>query len=415
MRLKESELDSSIQKEIEEEDNLDYEEEDFTSNLELTREQLYSAKREAIENEDLEDEFLEDETEKPTHTMILDGLVKEVEIFSDDEDFITPAKKWKTVLGIIISLVIIGVVVFLLIHFNPFSKKKEKGNEPVDKNEVVKDYRYELGDKQIIFYEGEEEISRYTCAATCSIYSLGRYQYFSKENHVIALQDGESILLYDFKEGKKMTNEFTRLENLVQDDKTVAFIAVDSTNKAGIVNVKGETVIPFEYDNFGYSFGGGDVTDYSYDKNVITASKDGKWGLITLDEGKEKISFQYEDIYFNDNNFLAVKEEGFWYLTDLDGKKILTDGYDMITPLSSYVLVVKDGLFNILNYKGEKIVSKDVPTYVKGFRGRTTSEVPTFKIEIDGTVVNIYIMKDEKEYSTYKFNTVNGELTEVLS
>ncbi len=414
MRLKESELDSSIQKEIEEEEDFDYEGE-LTSNLELTREQLYSAKREAIENEELEDEFLEDETEKPTHTMILDGLVKEVEIFSDDEDFITPTKKWKTVLGIIILLVIVGVCIFLLVRFNPFAKKKEKGNESTSKNDIVKDYRYELGDKQIVFYEGEAESSKYTCTTICSIYSLGRYQYFSKENHVIALQDGDSIFLYDFKEGKKITEDFVRFENLLQEEKPVAFIAVDSTNKAGIVNTNGETVIPFEYDNFGYSFGGGDVTDYSYEKNVITASKDGKWGLITLDEGKEKISFQYEDIYFNGNNFLAVKEDGLWYLTDLDGKKILPDGYDMINPLSSYVLVVKDGLFNILNYKGEKIVSKDIPTYVKGFRGRTTSEVPTFKIEVDGTVVNIYIMKDETKYSTYKFNTVNGELTEVLS
>lgn len=419
MRLRESELDHSIQKEIDDIEDEELDDEYDASDLEMTREQRYSAKREAIKKEnledDLDDEDLEDETEKPTHTMMLDGLIKEVEIFTDDEDFITPTKKWKTVLGIVIFLIIVGVCVFLIIHFKPFEKKKKNNNEDINKNEILKDYRYELAEKQIVFYDGETEINAYDCEEACSIYSLGRYQYFSKEDYVIALQDGENILLYNFKEGKKITDFFTRFENLIDDEKTVAFIVADSLGKVGIVNVNGETVLPFEYDNLGYSFGGGDVTDYSYEKDVITASKDGKWGLITLSDGKEKIPFEYEDIYFNGNDALAVKKEGLWYLVDLDGKTILEEGYDMLYPLSSYVLVAKEEKFNILNYKGEKVVSKDIPTYVKGFRGRTVSEVPIFKVEIDGTIVNIFIMKNEEEYSTYKFNTVNGEVTEVLS
>lgn len=414
MKLRESELDNSIQKELD--DSIEEEEiEEFDDEEEVSREKYYKEKREAMETEDLGDGFLEDETEKPTHTMLLDGLVKEVEIFADDEDFITPTKRWKTVLGVIIFLIIVGVGVFLVIHFKPFSKKEEKKEETESKNEIIKDYRYELGEKEITFYDGEKSINTYTCEATCSVYSLGRYQYFSKEERIIALQDGENLFLYNFEDGKKLTDHFTRLENLVNDDKTVAFIAEDSKEKVGIIDVKGGIILPFEYDNFGYSFGGGDVTDYSYEKNLITASKDGKWGLITLDEGKEKIPFEYEDIYYNGYDAVAVKKEGVWHLTDLDGKLILEEEYDMIVPLASYILVAKEAKFNILNYKGEKVVSKDIPTYVKGFRGRTISEVPIFKVEEDGKVVNIYIMKDEKEYSTYKFNTVNGELIEVLS
>ena len=110
MRLKESELDNSIQKQIEDEESL-------TSELDMTREQYYKEKREAMETEDLSDEFLEDETEKPTHTMLLNNLVKEVEIFSDDEDFMTPTKKWKKVVGILVLLVLIGLIVFLVIYF----------------------------------------------------------------------------------------------------------------------------------------------------------------------------------------------------------------------------------------------------------------------------------------------------------
>ncbi len=412
MRLKESELDNSIQKQIEDEESL-------TSELDMTREQYYKEKREAMETEDLSDEFLEDETEKPTHTMLLNNLVKEVEIFSDDEDFMTPTKKWKKVVGILVLLVLIGLIVFLVIYFNPFEKKKGKPVEEASNLESKKDYRYEIGESEILFYEGAAKVSTYSCVNQCSIYSLGSYQYLSKEDHVIALQDGEKIFLYNFVDDKVITDNFTRLENLYHKDKTVAFIATSSNGKVGIVNTRGEIIVPFEYDNFGYSFGGGEVSDYSYDRNIITASKDGKWGMITLDsEQKEKIPFLYEDIYLSDTNHVAVKEEGLWYLADLDGKKVLDNGYDMVIPLQSYVLVAKDEVFNILNYKGEKIVSKDIPTYIVGFRGRTVVEIPTFKVDIDGTIVNIYIMKsktNDKEYATYKFNTVNGEVTEVIS
>ena len=146
MRLKESELDNSIQKQIEDEESL-------TSELDMTREQYYKEKREAMETEDLSDEFLEDETEKPTHTMLLNNLVKEVEIFSDDEDFMTPTKKWKKVVGILVLLVLIGLIVFLVIYFNPFEKKKGKPVEEASNLESKKDYRYEIGESEILFYD----------------------------------------------------------------------------------------------------------------------------------------------------------------------------------------------------------------------------------------------------------------------
>lgn len=384
-----------------------------------SREKYYTAKREAMETEDLGDGFLEDETEKPTHTMLLENLTKEVQLFSNDEDFITPTSKWKSVVGILVTiLVIVGIAFLVITYVKPFEKKETKESNSNDSNIVIQDYRYETKSDSIIFYDADKEISSYTCVSECSIYSLGRYQYFSKDDHIIALKDGENIFLYDFVEDKEITDNLKRLENLYKDEKTVAFIATNASDKVGVINTKGEVVIPFEYEDLAYSFGGGDVTDYSYSKNAITAKKDGKWGLITLDRGKTKIEFEYDDIYFNDYDALSGKKDGLWYLLDSNGKLVLEDGYNIIIPINSYVLVAKDNIFNILNYRGEKVISKDIPTYINGFRGREVSEIPTFKIEIDGTIVNIYIMKsetDEKDYATYKFNTVNGEVTEVLS
>lgn len=409
MRLKESELSKQIQEKIDdspvkEVDGIKLEESRFSTNVER---RIFDSQEEKVSDQEV----------KPiSHTMVVEDLVKEVQIFSDEEDFLPDKKKGHKALWvfmILILLIILGVALF-------FYLKKDSREEEKDVEEplIVHNYSYEELEDKIVFYDNEEEIDSYLCVDACSVYSLGRYQYFSKDNGVIALMDGENIFLYDFINKKEITDNFVRLENLFKEDETVAFIAADSLGQTGIIDSEGNIVIPFEYDNFGYSIGGGDVTDYSYEKNLITASKESHWGAITLDTGDEIIPFLYDDIYYNGYDAIAVLEEGLWYLLDLEGNQILEEGYDMIVPLNSYVIVAKDGNLEILNYKGERIINKDIPTYIIGVRGRSVSVIPTFKVEVDGTIVTIRIMKstvDDTDYTTYKFNTVNGELTEVIS
>ncbi len=352
-----------------------------------------------------------------SHTKMLNDLVKEVQIFADDEEFIVPKKAWKKILGIILALVIIASCVVLAIYFWPKPEDKSK-DTPLDSNSENVDlgYSYTVEEDGIHFFNGKEEIDSYICVSEeCSVYSFGRYQYH--QDGVIALQDGNDVFLYDYVHKQEISENYTQLKNLMKDGNTKGFIAINSDGKEGIMDPQGKVVVPLIYDDLGYSIGGGDVSDYSYEHNVITASKDNSWGLISLDKGEELIPLSYDDIYYNDLDVFCGKQEGSWYVFDLDGKKVLEDGYDMVIPLSSYILVSRNGSFNILNYKGERVIQQDIPTHVIGFRDRDTSEIPTFKIETEGTVVTIYIMEsstDDTLYKTYKFNTVNGELTEVI-
>ncbi len=353
-----------------------------------------------------------------SHTQLLDDLVKEVQIFSDDEDF-APMKKGRTWIWILILILLAGVGAFTYYYFFYQKEEKKPSQEEETKEEVnpSTEYHYEPGEGEIIFYQGDEEIDRYSCSSKkCSVYSVGRYEYH--KDSIIALQDGDDIFLYDFVKQKRITNSYLTLKNLLKDGETVAFIAQDEEGMVGIINVEGEEMIPFQYDELGYSFGGGEVSDYSYEKDLITASKDGKWGLISLSNGKELIPFQYEDMYYSGYDAIAVLEDSSWKLFDLEGKPYFKDTYDMIVPLKSYILVAKDQEFNILNYEGEKQLHDKIPAPVKGFRGRQNVEVPTFKYEIDGTIIVIQIMESEEDlenYSTYRFNTVNGEFTKVIS
>jgi hypothetical protein len=364
------------------------------------------------EKEEEEYEFYRPTISSSTYGETVNNLVKEVQLFHEEGE-IEPQKKSKLILiiGIVAFILAIMLIAFLLLG----KDKPENKKKTINTEETTYNYEYKEFEDRIEFYDGEEVIDTYTCMSeTCSIYSSGRYSYFSTKPTVIALSDDDSVFLYNYIEKKTISSFYSKLQNLIKEDRTVAFIAYDADNLVGIIDINGNVIVPLNYDEIGYSMGGGDVSDYSYETNLITVMQDGLWGLISLSDGKIILDLKYEDIYYNGFNAVVIKEDGLWYLLGLDGKKILADGYDIIIPTKSYIFVSSENSFNILNYKGNNIISKDIPTYIRAFRERSVTITPTFKIDIDGTIINIHIMKDEKNYVEYKFNTVNGELTEVI-
>lgn len=375
-------------------------------------------KSDEIETEELEDDkteeydFYRPTISSSTYGETVDSLVKEVQLFHEEGDIVIPKKsKLWLIIGAILFVVIIGIVIFLITNNdNKNTKKDNKSNEV-----ITYDYKYKELEDRIEFYDGDRLIDTYTCMSkNCSAYSFGRYGYFGIDKTVIAINDDKSVFLYDYIEKKTISSLYVQLQNLIKDNETVAFIAYSADNLVGVIDLSGEIVIPIEYDAIGYSIGGGDVSDYSYEYDLITVKQDGLWGLLSLTDGSKLLDNQYEDIFYNEHNNVVVNIEGFWYLLNLKGEKILEDGYDMIIPTKSYIFVSANNLFSILNYKGNNIISKEISTYIKAFRDRNKTIIPAFKLEIDGTIININIMKSETNYIEYKFNTVNGELTEVI-
>lgn len=363
----------------------------------------------------------EEEVRQPISTKnysaTVDKLVGEVKLFNDDDADLGIDKK-RRVWPIILILILLvggafGIWYFLLNDNNDLGKSKEEEKKVTEENKNQNiEYRYEEKEDGIEFYNGTELVDTYSCEG-CKAYVYGRYEYFSSMPTVIAIQDGEKIFLYDYTLKKVVSDNYTQLQNIKSDGETILFIVTTELGTVGIMNIAGEVIIPTDYEALGYSISGGDVSDYDYKKDIITAKKDGYWGAINF-KGEEIIPFEYEDIYYNGYNGIAVCVEGYWYLHNLNNNRLIETGYDMIIPIKSYVFTSVDKVFYVLNYKGEPIIEKEIPTFLDTFRSRNESVTPVFKIEEDGTVVNIYIMKNDVEYNQYKFNTVNGELTEII-
>ncbi|MFY9308947.1 MAG: WG repeat-containing protein [Bacteroidia bacterium] len=90
----------------------------------------------------------------------------------------------------------------------------------------------------------------------------------------------------------------------------------------GVVNLKNQTVIPFEYEM---------IESYSDELGLAPAKKDGKYGFIDR-TGKVVIPFIYKSVWAS-NKYLAVKKDDKWGIITTDNKTILPFEYSDISSI----------------------------------------------------------------------------------
>jgi len=358
---------------------------------------------EEIETEINEEIIEEVQTE---HSKKLEELLKEVELFTTEGDFEIKTNWLGTVLTVIVVIAILGVGVFLFVNRNTDEDTEEEKNQ-TDKVE----YRYSELETAIEFFKNDELINTYNCTNECGVYSENGHGLFSKTPTVIVLYDGADVFLYNYVEDKVISDNFVRLQNMIYEGETFAFLVHGST-AVGVIDLNGKIKVPLEYLNLGFSIDDGEVSDFS--TTHITARSESGWGLITLRSNKEVIPFEHDDIFYNGHNRVAIYENNLWYLLDLEGNEVLSDGYDMVIPIGNRVFAARNSNFYIFNSRGNPIISSEIPTYVNTFRSRIAHITPAFELEVDGSIINITINNPSGDDMEYQFNTVNGKLTEVI-
>lgn len=150
------------------------------------------------------------------------------------------------------------------------------------------------------------------------------------------------------------------------DDGTNGARMTDVTAVSG-TRVLGEREGNYSYFNYDFE---PIATDYQYTKitanacGVAAVQKDGYWGIIT-DSGKTVVDFTWEDVAINSLGCVyaaeraMVKENGLWYLVDLEGKHISETGYaDAKAPESDGYIAVADtgGRWGYIDESGELVI-----------------------------------------------------------
>ena len=137
-------------------------------------------------------------------------------------------------------------------------------------------------------------------------------------------------------------------ENANISEKDLLVGVCNKDNKCGVVNLKGETVIPFNY-----SWIKADPGDFNIKKYFIATKPengvfdmnldDDKYGIID-NKGNTILDFEYDYVHETENGSFEVKKNGYYGYVDITGKEIIPIKYKRIEFASeNFVALSKDG------------------------------------------------------------------------
>lgn len=116
--------------------------------------------------------------------------------------------------------------------------------------------------------------------------------------------------------------------------------------KAGIINVKGEEIVPALFD---------DIDAYSKD-GLIAVKKRGKWGFSTP-ELNLVIPYQFQIAKSFQYGTARVRKSGYWALIDEEGNTLTKEKYSELKTICKDVyLARKDGKWGVINAREEELM-----------------------------------------------------------
>ena len=129
----------------------------------------------------------------------------------------------------------------------------------------------------------------------------------------------------------------------------------ETGEKFGLINLKGQVVLPVEYDAIL-----GRLGSPPYYDNIWWVRKDGLYGALN-EKAKFIIPLQYTSVNFFERGSALVKLNGFWGLINKKGKtlfpfsitEVMQSGTAKYQPR---ILAKKDGYWGIINERGKTVI-----------------------------------------------------------
>lgn len=170
--------------------------------------------------------------------------------------------------------------------------------------------------------------------------------------------------------GTVISQKYTSLDPLSYVSSTNLYLKVGLKNKQGLINKKGEVVIPLLYESLN------EAGDYIIVSNTIP-KVGSRFGIIDQ-KGKVVLELKYKNIDFCGNNLFSINTNALpkstvsnCKLYSLTSNSFLTkDSFDSINQVENGLLMVeKNGLVGYINELGETVVSPVYQPYYGDERG----------------------------------------------
>ncbi len=306
--------------------------------------------------------------------------------------------------------------------------------------------------KDLAFYYNDKEVSRYNCESEKCAICLGEYggEEDGSQCHIGSNVDkiGGTYLIVDgfindndYKNRviKKLVlinpekniiyNEYNNLSSVIRfnDDVNVGgnnegylyLFNYLNKDKNLIVDLEGNTIKNLKDRELlvSSSYSRPDYSSY----NLIVTNKNGKYGIESLSSDKVIVENTYEDVRLFDrtatiytdspsfdiynNKYFKAKENGKWYLFDINtSKKVLDKGFDRLYLLDNNTMFVyENGYFSFINYEGNELTSDKIEVSKLGdqFYSQITEGVSITK---EGNIINILLSGQPYDNMRYQYN-----------
>ena len=170
--------------------------------------------------------------------------------------------------------------------------------------------------------------------------------------------------------GTVISQKYTSLDPLSYVSSTNLYLKAGLKNKQGLINIKGEVIIPLLYESLN------EAGDYIIVSNTIP-KVGSRYGIIDQ-KGKVVLELKYKSIYFCGNNLFSINTNNLpkstvndCKLYSLTSNSFLTkDSFDSINQVENGLLMVQKGeLVGYINELGETVVSPVYQPYYGEERG----------------------------------------------
>lgn len=205
-------------------------------------------------------------------------------------------------------------------------------------------------------YLGDKEI--YTCTEdyNCDIYSLQSFSYCNKTDHIIAIKDNNKAILYDYQEKKKIieTDYLYFLDEMTESKDYYRYFIYKKGDKVGILDYKGNELVKADmYTNIAnstYTYKG----EYNLKNKFVTATLNGKVGIINLETGEIIENFIHDYIRIYENYFVFI-DDGLATITDKEKNIINEKFYSNILVANDIFIFEKGNYIRLSNNKLERL------------------------------------------------------------
>lgn len=176
---------------------------------------------------------------------------------------------------IILSMILIFILLVLATIWWVNYKNDKKIQDIIRKYNVIEysNYKYNINDNEIYFYNNIELKSKYKCNDICNIEPLQNNQFKLDNNDIIIIKDGQEYILYNVINSKIINN----LQSYPISLNIINYGKIKSNDKYAIIDLKGNIITEFIFSALAstenYIVGLNNNTIEIYDENYKLINK----------------------------------------------------------------------------------------------------------------------------------------------